>query len=134
MECPQCGSFGPLKIFATQSGMVHVSDDGTDFIEGNVEWEEDGACECTACRFTGVVADFRALDRFQRIVLDAYQDGEHANLRPSEIGSSGDTLLKFLLIDISEREDCDSFEEAVYRLDAAIKDLTEVRARFEAKL
>ena len=43
-------------------------------------------------------------------------------------------MLTFLMRELSEREDCDSFECATNRLDSAIRQLTEVRSAFNAKL
>lgn len=58
MSCPLCGDFGPFKIFVTQSGMTEVSDDGTDFINGDTEWGEDSDCECIACGYSAKVRQF----------------------------------------------------------------------------
>lgn len=134
MACPSCGSFGPFKIEVTQSGEARVSDDGTDFIEGNVEWDQDSACSCTNCDFSGVVADFKSFDDFQKTVLNSYVGGEFANIKPSEVDTCDDSLLKFLLIELSKAEDCGSIEEAIGRIDTAIEQLTEVRSAFEERL
>jgi hypothetical protein len=59
MACPKCGSYGPFKIMATQSGMVTVSDDGTDDdMDGGVEWEDGSRCECIDCGHEATVGAF----------------------------------------------------------------------------
>ena len=139
MACPECGEFGPFSIFAVQAGMVSVSDNGTDFINGNVEWEDTSRCECLGCGHAATVGEFRgqgrsAFNQYQRLVIEVYDDGEFAELRPDEVSGCGDSLLKFLLSELSTREDCDSFETARDRLDTAERQLTEVREIFEARL
>lgn len=142
MSCPKCGDFGPFKIFVTQSGMTEVSDDGTDFINGDTEWDEDSDCECIACGHSAKVRQFRGepesakpeFDQYQQVVVESYNGGDHCAHSPAEIHDCGDTLLTFLLVELSGREDCDSFDCAVNRLDSAIRQLIEVRSAFEAKL
>lgn len=57
-ECPQCGSYGPFRIHATVNGETLVSDDGTEGVEGDVEWEDSSTCSCTDCGHSGTVRDF----------------------------------------------------------------------------
>lgn len=138
MACPACGDFGPFKILVSQSGMTRVSDEGTDSIEGDMEWEDDSPCECLECGHTGKVGQFKGqpdpeFDEFQQVVIESYNGGDHPAHAPGDIHDCGDTLLTFLLVELSKREDCDSFGCAVDRLDSAIRQLTEVRAAFEAK-
>jgi hypothetical protein len=136
MRCPSCGDFGPFSIQATQSGMVRVSDNGTDFIDGNVEWDDESECECLACRRSATVAEFRgepkpAFDDQQTLVLNTYVNGEFAHIIPGQEEDCGDTLLKFLLVEVSRKEDCEVAQTAVDRLTIAIRELTEVREAFE---
>jgi hypothetical protein len=58
MRCPQCGSLGPFLIQVTTTANMY--DEGADDI-GDLEWEDDSSCACTAddCLFDGTVADFR---------------------------------------------------------------------------
>lgn len=72
-------------------------------------------------------------DEFQQIVADSYVGGEFAD-RPDDIRDCPDTLLTFLMTELSVKEDCSGFEEAISRLDTAIRELNEVRGAFEAKL
>ena len=139
MRCPECGDFGPFKIFATKSGMVEVSDDGSEDFQGDIEWDDDSACECCGCGHLGTVRKFKGtpepeFDQYQKIVAESYDGGFHACHTPGDVDSCGDTLLTFLMRELSEHEDCDSFECAVNRLDSAIRQLTEVRSAFNAKL
>jgi hypothetical protein len=138
MACPACGDFGPFNILVSQSGMTRVSDEGTDSIECDMEWEDDSRCECLECGHTGTVGQFKGqpdpeFDKFQQVVIESYNGGDHPAHAPGDIHDCGDTLLTFLLVELSKREDCDSVGCAVHRLDSAIRQLTEVRAAFEAK-
>jgi len=69
-------------------------------------------------------------DPFQKLVLETYAGGEHAELTVDRIDDCGDTLLTFLLYELSDSEGCDSFENAVARLDTAIRELEDVRSAF----
>lgn len=73
-------------------------------------------------------------DQYQQVVVESYNGGDHCAHSPADIHDCGDTLLTFLLVELSGREDCDSFDCALNRLDSAIRQLTEVRSAFEAKL
>ena len=135
MSCPSCGDFGPFSIQATQSGPLRVSDDGTDFIEGNVEWADEAQCECLACHHQGTVAEFRgepapSFDTLQQQVIEVYADGEYVCLTPAGVSTCGDTLLKFLLSELSTQEDCKGVQDAVDRRDTAMRELAQVRAAF----
>lgn len=69
------------------------------------------------------------LDVFQRFVADHYNSGDQSYLEsPDEIDSMGDGLLKFLIMELSIKEDCNSIEEMTRRLDSAIRQLLELRA------
>ncbi|MCL4722816.1 MAG: hypothetical protein KJZ90_00875 [Rhodocyclaceae bacterium] len=72
-------------------------------------------------------------DDLQQVVIDSYNDGDHPAHTPKDIHDCGDTLLTFLLVEISRQEDCDSIGCAINRLDTAIRQLTQVRAAFGAK-
>jgi hypothetical protein len=137
IACPRCLDFGPFSIFAIQAGMVRVSDVGTDFIDGNIEWEATSRCECLACGHAATVGEFRgegpaAFDECQKLVIEVYDNGEFAHLSPEDVSGCGDSLLKFLLSELSTREDCDSAETALARLETAKQQLSDIRAALEA--
>lgn len=73
-------------------------------------------------------------DEFQQTVLVAYEEGEFSTYSPSDIDDCGDSLLTFLLCELSESEGCDTDACAVERLDTAIRQLETVRNAFELKL
>ncbi len=73
-------------------------------------------------------------DPFQQVVAAAYNGGDHACQTPENINDCADTLLTFLMRELSEKEECESIEEAISRLDVAIRELEEVRSAFQAKL
>lgn len=70
-------------------------------------------------------------DQFQQIVLEHYDQGEHCVHSRADIPQCGDTLLQFLLSELSEQEDCDSMDTAINRLDSAIRQLTDLMHEFE---
>lgn len=138
-ECPECGSYGPFRIGATVSGETLVMDDGTEGVEGDVEWSDDSTCRCTDCGHSSTVRNFRgnpepAFGTFQSIAASAYDEGDHLCRTPDDISKCGDSLLAFIMKELAESEDCDSAEEAVSRMDTAIRQLERVRDALETTL
>lgn len=84
----------------------------------------------------------------QLLVLKSYAGGEFAYMAEPEQGAlggltpaqvrqalmddCGDGLLRFLLVELSKVEDCDSLDTAVLRIDKACDDLREVAQAIEA--
>lgn len=132
-RCPECGNFGPFRIFVTARGMTWVTDEGTDGVEGGVEWDDDSCCECTDCGHAGKVREFLGkpapvFDDIQQIVANAYDGGNHLCNSPDDIHHCADGLLTYLMVELSAAEDCDSKEEAIERIDRSIRQLEEVRS------
>jgi hypothetical protein len=73
-------------------------------------------------------------DLLQQQVLRTYELGEFAHLAPADVDTCGDGLLKFLLSEISQKEGCVDLPEAVRRLDASIRGLTEFRDRLNSQI
>ena len=71
-------------------------------------------------------------DLLQQVVLESYADGFHAVQTPADVAGCGDGLLKFLLAELSVREDCADAEDAVKRLDSAIGLLDGLKGAFES--
>lgn len=75
----------------------------------------------------------------QRIVLKTYAGGDFEHLGEirtvnefeRELDDCGDCLLKFLMVELSGKEDCDSLETATQRIESAIRDLTTVASAVE---
>ncbi len=71
------------------------------------------------------------LNDWQKTVARAYGGGDYAHfadageITNSERDSCGDTLFAFLMIELSDREDCDSLEEAIRRVRSARDQLDE---------
>lgn len=135
-ECPACGSYGPFYIRATVTGETLVCDDGTEGVMGDVEWDDNSACRCADCGHPGTVREFMGkpapeFDAFQQIVANTYDNGEHECHTPDDIDTCGDSLLMFLMRELSLSEDCDSIEEAISRVDVAIRQLEAVRDGLE---
>lgn len=69
-----------------------------------------------------------ALSAVQKTVVEAYDGGELVDTVKSEADAAtcGDSLLKFLLIELSEHEDCADYETAIQRVETAGRQLEEV--------
>lgn len=135
-ECPECGSYGPFRISATVSGETLVTDDGTEGVEGDVEWEDSSTCRCTDCGHSGAVRDFMgkpapAFGPFQSVAVSTYDEGENQCSTPDDISRCGDSLLTFIMNELAESEGCDSVEEAVSRMNVAIRQIEQVRDALE---
>lgn len=74
----------------------------------------------------------KEFDQYQQVVRAAYNDGEHAVQSKEDVPDCGDGLLKFLLVEISEAEDCDSYACAIKRLESAIRQLTSLAGVFKS--
>ena len=56
MRCPKCGSYGSFGI--SVSGWADAcTDDGIDCV-GDIEWDDDSACQCKECKHTDIVGNF----------------------------------------------------------------------------
>lgn len=138
-ECPTCGSYGPFRIWASKVGEVIVSDDGTEEDRscfGDTTWEDDSGCTCWDCGNSGTVREFMGksapeFDAFQQIVANTYDGGEHLCRSPADIDRCGDNLLTFLMHELSLKEDCETLDEAITRINVAIQQLGAVRDGLE---
>ncbi len=65
--CPKCFSDGPFQIQATS--VFTVTDDGTGIEHGDVEWQDDSYCRCSACNHQGKLKDFQDPRVFIRLAL-----------------------------------------------------------------
>lgn len=67
------------------------------------------------------------LNPFQRACTTVYAGGDFAHVETIEQAQTmGDTLFTFLMIELATSEDCDSRDEAIRRLEAAISDVEQV--------
>lgn len=78
---------------------------------------------------------FNHLTVTQQAILKTYAGGEHEYLielnddaLASALEQCGDGLLAFLIRETSVSEDCVTQEDAINRIDAAIRDLEQARA------
>lgn len=70
-------------------------------------------------------------NKFQQLVLHVYGNGDFAHFAEitsqeafnTALGDCGDTLLRFLMNELSNKEDCETQEDAISRLNQAIEDL-----------
>jgi predicted RNA-binding Zn-ribbon protein involved in translation (DUF1610 family) len=118
-ECPECGSQGPFRI--------------------DVTWEDPSACRCLDCGHTGTVRKFTGktapeFNMFQQIAASIYNDGDHICKTPDDIDHCGDSLLAFIMRELSDNEGCDSFEEALSRIRIAMRELSMVQHAMEMAL
>jgi hypothetical protein len=71
------------------------------------------------------------LDPIQRFVVNNYEDGEFSYIESlKEARDCGDSLLLFLLRELSVAQDCCDLDTATTRLDMAIAQLSELRNKF----
>jgi hypothetical protein len=77
-------------------------------------------------------------DKFQSIVAISYEKGEFSHigrdgndLSDAVLLASGDGLFRYLMVELSENEDCDNYETAIRRLNTSIRQLEEVKKAFE---
>jgi len=55
MQCPECKSEEPFLISCNTVALFY--DEGSDEVY-DLEWDNDNACVCTKCSYTGTVRDF----------------------------------------------------------------------------
>lgn len=73
------------------------------------------------------------LNAYQRAVKATYANGEFAHVKSiDDAHDVGDTLFAFLMVELSDREGCDSVEDAAQRLESAIKQLSEAHEAIDA--
>jgi hypothetical protein len=70
-------------------------------------------------------------DTIQAIVIQHYANGDHLVALPSDVPHCGDGLLKYLLVELSQSEDCGDIQTAVQRLDKSIEQLAALKIEFE---
>lgn len=69
------------------------------------------------------------LNDWQRAVARTYGDRDYAHfdvdgaISDDDLDRCGDTLFVFLMLELSDAEDCDSSEEAIRRLESARRQL-----------
>jgi hypothetical protein len=77
------------------------------------------------------------LNDWQKGVVRIYGGGDYAHFADEgaisyeQLDQCGDTLFEFLMIELSDAEDCDSLEEAVRRLESARRQLDEALGALE---
>ena len=78
------------------------------------------------------------LNAWQKAIARSYSGGDYAHLADQgEIGAAdldgcGDTLFRFLMVELADREDCDTLEEAIRRCGSARQQLDDAIGVLEA--
>ena len=78
------------------------------------------------------------LNDWQKAVARTYGDGDYGHfevegkISDDDLEQCGDTLFAFLMLELSDAEDCDSSEEAIRRLESARRQLDEAIEALEA--
>ena len=77
------------------------------------------------------------MNRFQTSVTSAYAGGAYAYLANSEtwrkdIDDLGDGLFRYLILELSTQENCETWTEAIKRAETAIRELEQVSAALRA--
>jgi hypothetical protein len=80
-----------------------------------------------------LLENIESFDVNQKIVLESYNRGDHLVSSKDDVPGCGDTLLKFLLAELSVAEDCVDHKTAIRRLETAIDQLSQVKRAFEQK-
>lgn len=57
LMCPECGHTYALDIQCTV--IMRVTDDGTEFVNSNVEWDDNSHASCTSCGYDEQITSFR---------------------------------------------------------------------------
>lgn len=81
VKCPKCGSFGDFKTVV--SSTMRVSDDGTEELGGDTEFETDAWTQCCECQHQGVWWDF--------------QEENHGKKRPAPRALSAEKQIEDLI-------------------------------------
>ena len=72
-------------------------------------------------------------NEFQRAALDTHEGPNTSVIEtPADLDCCGDPLLRFLVDDMATSECCDSWDEALRRVDEAMSRVSEIRAAIEA--
>jgi hypothetical protein len=68
-----------------------------------------------------------ALNEFQKMASKVYGGGDFAHVESmDEVNEAGDTLFRFIMIELGEGEDCDSIDTALSRMRMARDDVESV--------
>jgi hypothetical protein len=74
-----------------------------------------------------------AINAFQRTALKVYAEGDFDHLKTYDYKDEyGDSLLSFVLAELSDNEDCESLDMAIDRIQSGIDDLQAVLAALQA--
>lgn len=78
------------------------------------------------------------LNTWQMAIVRTYGDGDYAyladrgNISSSDLEDCGDTLFRFLIVELANSEDCESLEEAIRRVGRARDQLDDAIGVLEA--
>lgn len=80
-----------------------------------------------------------ALNAWQKVIARHYGGGDYAyfaekgEISAADLNGCGDTLFRFLIIELSEREDCDTLDEGIRRCENARQQLDDAISVLEAQ-
>jgi hypothetical protein len=86
------------------------------------------------------MSDRITLNDYQKAVLRVYAEGDNAHLMDfegtkeefdRELNDAGDTLFRFLMVELSDNEDCTDLDTAIQRVSTAIDDIEAVKDALE---
>lgn len=64
------------------------------------------------------------INEFQRAALEAYADGDFNHIETYKYGEDhGDSMLSFVLAELSNNEGCDGWDTAINRIELGLEDL-----------
>lgn len=80
-----------------------------------------------------------ALNDWQKEIARHYGSGDYAYLAErgeisrTDLDDCGDTLFRFLMVELADKEDCDTLEEAIRRCESARQQLDDAIGVLEAR-
>lgn len=79
----------------------------------------------------------RKMNEFMKAAARTYGGGDYAYLADQDEVTDddievGDSLFRFVMLELSTEEDCDSLDTAIRRMTTGVRDLIDVRSALEA--
>ncbi|MBK1666673.1 hypothetical protein CKO28_01265 [Rhodovibrio sodomensis] len=72
------------------------------------------------------------LSSFQQVVADQWLDGRYRTLHSLEgVTATGDRLLRFLVVEVADQEDCETWQEAISRVSRTDEELSDLARVFQ---
>jgi len=100
-KCPKCGSFGDFRTVV--SSTMRVSDDGTEELGGDTEFEDDAWAQCCECEHQGKWWDFQEENHGKTKPAPKVLSAEKQIEDLLETGKFADSSADNILAEVSKR-------------------------------